>query len=96
MLEEDIKKLSGGGDWHCAYILLYGPRRIKCETVNSRAAETQATSPTDAAAAPEPMENWAKMAAGTLLVHGQPMLELSTTFYSIHTQYPIELRFEIE
>lgn len=57
VLEEDIKKLSGGGDWHCAYILLYGPRRIKCETVNSRAAETQATSPTDAAAAPEPMEN---------------------------------------
>lgn len=24
--EEDILKLSGGGDWHCAYVLLYGPR----------------------------------------------------------------------
>jgi len=23
---EDILKLSGGGDWHCAYVLLYGPR----------------------------------------------------------------------
>lgn len=24
--EEDILKLSGGGDWHVAYVLLYGPR----------------------------------------------------------------------
>lgn len=24
--EEDIKKLSGGGDWHCAYLLLYRSR----------------------------------------------------------------------
>lgn len=23
---EDILRLSGGGDWHCAYVLLYGPR----------------------------------------------------------------------
>lgn len=23
---EDILKLSGGGDWHCAYVLLYGPK----------------------------------------------------------------------
>lgn len=23
---EEIMKLSGGGDWHCAYVLLYGPR----------------------------------------------------------------------
>lgn len=23
---EDVLKLSGGGDWHCAYVLLYGPR----------------------------------------------------------------------
>ncbi|KAK8744474.1 hypothetical protein OTU49_000825 [Cherax quadricarinatus] len=27
--EEDILKLSGGGDWHCAYILLYGPRILE-------------------------------------------------------------------
>ncbi|VDM95681.1 unnamed protein product [Thelazia callipaeda] len=26
---EDILKLSGGGDWHCAYVLLYGPRILK-------------------------------------------------------------------
>ncbi|KAL3991167.1 Ubiquitin carboxyl-terminal hydrolase family protein [Acanthocheilonema viteae] len=26
---EDILKLSGGGDWHCAYLLLYGPRILK-------------------------------------------------------------------
>ncbi|KAA3676966.1 ubiquitin carboxyl-terminal hydrolase 14 [Paragonimus westermani] len=25
---EDILRLSGGGDWHCAYILLYGPKRL--------------------------------------------------------------------
>lgn len=24
--EEDVLKLSGGGDWHCAYLLLYGPK----------------------------------------------------------------------
>ena len=27
--EEQILKLSGGGDWHVAYILLYGPRRLE-------------------------------------------------------------------
>lgn len=26
---EDILKLSGGGDWHCAYVLLYGPRILE-------------------------------------------------------------------
>ncbi|XP_069476981.1 ubiquitin carboxyl-terminal hydrolase 14 isoform X2 [Ambystoma mexicanum] len=26
---EDILRLSGGGDWHIAYVLLYGPRRIE-------------------------------------------------------------------
>lgn len=26
---EDILKLSGGGDWHCAYVLLYGPRKLE-------------------------------------------------------------------
>uniref|UniRef100_A0AAX7VJN9 Ubiquitin carboxyl-terminal hydrolase n=1 Tax=Astatotilapia calliptera TaxID=8154 RepID=A0AAX7VJN9_ASTCA len=25
---EDILRLSGGGDWHIAYVLLYGPRRL--------------------------------------------------------------------
>lgn len=27
--EEDVLKLSGGGDWHCAYLLLYGPRILE-------------------------------------------------------------------
>jgi len=26
--EEDILRLSGGGDYHCAYVLLYGPRKL--------------------------------------------------------------------
>ena len=26
--EEDVLKLSGGGDWHTAYLLLYAPRRL--------------------------------------------------------------------
>ncbi|XP_077991182.1 ubiquitin carboxyl-terminal hydrolase 14-like [Glandiceps talaboti] len=28
---EDILRLSGGGDWHCAYVLIYGPRRLELE-----------------------------------------------------------------
>jgi ubiquitin carboxyl-terminal hydrolase 14 len=28
---EEILKLSGGGDWHCAYVLLYGPRVLETE-----------------------------------------------------------------
>ncbi|XP_067677847.1 ubiquitin carboxyl-terminal hydrolase 14-like [Haliotis asinina] len=28
---EDILKLSGGGDWHCAYVLLYAPRVLEVE-----------------------------------------------------------------
>ncbi|XP_014784803.1 ubiquitin carboxyl-terminal hydrolase 14 [Octopus bimaculoides] len=31
ILSEDILKLSGGGDWHCAYVLLYGPRPLQLE-----------------------------------------------------------------
>lgn len=26
---EDILRLSGGGDWHIAYVLLYGPRVLE-------------------------------------------------------------------
>lgn len=26
---EEILRLSGGGDWHCAYVLLYGPKPIQ-------------------------------------------------------------------
>ncbi|KAM8849661.1 ubiquitin carboxyl-terminal hydrolase 14 [Spinachia spinachia] len=28
---EDILRLSGGGDWHIAYVLLYGPRRLEIQ-----------------------------------------------------------------
>uniref|UniRef100_T1IX76 Ubiquitin carboxyl-terminal hydrolase n=1 Tax=Strigamia maritima TaxID=126957 RepID=T1IX76_STRMM len=28
---EDVLKLSGGGDWHCAYVLLYGPRILEVD-----------------------------------------------------------------
>ncbi|XP_044264460.1 ubiquitin carboxyl-terminal hydrolase 14 [Tribolium madens] len=31
---EDILKLSGGGDWHCAYVLLYGPRLLEITSEN--------------------------------------------------------------
>ncbi len=26
---EDVLKLAGGGDWHTAYVLLYGPRKVE-------------------------------------------------------------------
>ena len=29
--EEDVLKLSGGGDWHTAYVLLYSPRALPIE-----------------------------------------------------------------
>ncbi|XP_016840025.1 ubiquitin carboxyl-terminal hydrolase 14 isoform X2 [Nasonia vitripennis] len=35
---EDVLKLSGGGDWHCAYVLLYGPRIF--ETPLDQSTET--------------------------------------------------------
>ena len=41
---DEVLKLSGGGDWHCAYLLLYGPRpvpvRVKKADPPSRAALT--------------------------------------------------------
>ncbi|KAI5710542.1 hypothetical protein M8J75_009528 [Diaphorina citri] len=38
--EEEVLKLSGGGDWHCAYLLLYGPKKLAKTPV-----EPMATSP---------------------------------------------------
>lgn len=32
--EEQILKLSGGGDWHTSYVLIYGPKRIGSNFVN--------------------------------------------------------------
>jgi hypothetical protein len=36
--EEDVMKLSGGGDWHTAYLLIYGPRVIEYEEQNNEGA----------------------------------------------------------
>lgn len=33
--EEDILKLSGGGDWHTAYVLFYGPRKLNAKYLNA-------------------------------------------------------------
>ena len=38
--DEEILKLSGGGDWHVAYTLLYGPKR--CEVWEEPAEEAAA------------------------------------------------------
>lgn len=35
---EEILKLSGGGDWHCAYLLLYGPRILEIPDTDSEKA----------------------------------------------------------
>ncbi|XP_075215647.1 ubiquitin specific protease 14 [Lycorma delicatula] len=47
---EDVLKLSGGGDWHSAYVLLYGPRILElpadlesATTVTADSTATQAT-----------------------------------------------------
>jgi len=45
---EDVLKLSGGGDWHIAYVLMYGPRMLELEEgktvepVCSEVAESEA------------------------------------------------------
>lgn len=31
---EEILRLSGGGDWHCAYVLLYGPKVLNTNVEN--------------------------------------------------------------
>ncbi len=49
--EEKILKLSGGGDHHCAYLLLYGPRRLK---VAKESAEDKKMDTTEATTASKP------------------------------------------
>ncbi|XP_049282642.1 ubiquitin carboxyl-terminal hydrolase 14 [Anopheles funestus] len=41
--QESILKLSGGGDWHCAYVLLYGPKvlELPVEMVDQEAGGDQ-------------------------------------------------------
>lgn len=36
---EDILKLSGGGDWHCAYVVVYGPKRLEEMPPETKKAE---------------------------------------------------------
>ncbi|CAF0762584.1 unnamed protein product [Didymodactylos carnosus] len=40
VLEEDVIKLSGGGDWHTAYVLIYGPRPVEIEEKDLSAGES--------------------------------------------------------
>lgn len=41
---EEILRLSGGGDWHCAYVLLYGPRVLQIPIENDKIeGDTKAT-----------------------------------------------------
>lgn len=39
---EEILRLSGGGDWHCAYVLLYGPRPLQIPIEDTDATENAA------------------------------------------------------
>ena len=41
--EEDVMKLSGGGDWHTAYLLIYGPRLVEYEEQSNEGASGEAT-----------------------------------------------------
>jgi len=50
--EEDVLKLSGGGDWHTAYLLIYGPRKLPKQRGQKSEADT-----TPAAAGEEKMES---------------------------------------
>ncbi|XP_040583899.1 ubiquitin carboxyl-terminal hydrolase 14 [Lepeophtheirus salmonis] len=38
---DDVMKLSGGGDWHTAYLLLYAPRRLPKETEDKKVVEVE-------------------------------------------------------
>ncbi|XP_015108413.1 ubiquitin carboxyl-terminal hydrolase 14 [Diachasma alloeum] len=39
--DEEILKLSGGGDWHCAYVLLYGPKILQVPIETEEGSKTQ-------------------------------------------------------
>merc|ERR550539_260818 len=41
---EDVMKLSGGGDWHTAYLLLYGPRKLMKYQKEEETTATEAES----------------------------------------------------
>ena len=43
--EEDVMKLSGGGDRHTAYLLIYGPRTIEYEDQSNEGASGESNLP---------------------------------------------------
>jgi len=55
--EDDVLKLSGGGDWHTAYILLYAPRKLPKNRGGDEASDAAATTPAAAAESEEKMES---------------------------------------
>ncbi len=44
--EEDVLKLSGGGDWHTAYVLFYGPRKLEEKYLNKKTSDVSASETT--------------------------------------------------
>ncbi|CAI8048932.1 Ubiquitin carboxyl-terminal hydrolase 14 [Geodia barretti] len=61
--EDQILKLSGGGDWHVAYILLYAPQRL--EKMREEEEEEEETPPT---AEETLMFQWRLLTQQTLLL----------------------------
>lgn len=45
--EEDVLKLSGGGDWHTAYVLFYGPRKLEEKYLNEKTTDAAPTETTE-------------------------------------------------
>jgi len=48
--ESQVLDLSGGGDWHCSYVLLYGPRRIRkfnAENIVESSEQQSSSKPVD-------------------------------------------------
>lgn len=52
---EAILKLSGGGDWHCAYVLVYGPKLLELPVDDEKAPEAATEDGTAATTSSEKM-----------------------------------------
>lgn len=50
---DDVMKLSGGGDWHTAYLLVYGPRKLAKEEDGGKEAEAAGEEKKEAVKKPE-------------------------------------------
>jgi len=48
--EEEILKLSGGGDWHTAYVLFYGPRKLETKYLTQTSVSIASAATTEATA----------------------------------------------